>query len=80
MEAVSNAVPNFKEPATKHAKTTLLLLVLIVFVIFGGISVLANIYKVAPIEGKTVLSQMELLYYLLWLLCLLSYLKETLTY
>lgn len=60
VEAVSNAVPNFKAPATKHAKNTLLLLSLIVFVIFGGISVLATIYKVAPVEGKTVLSQIAM--------------------
>lgn len=57
VEAVSNAVPNFKKPSTKHAKSTLLLLSLIVLVVFGGISVLANIYRVVPTEGKTVLSQ-----------------------
>lgn len=57
VEAVSNAVPNFEEPSTKHAKTTLMLLALIVLIVFGGISVLANIYRVVPVEGKTVLSQ-----------------------
>lgn len=57
VEAVSNAVPNFKEPTTKHAKQTLLFLAFIVLVVFGGISILANLYRVAPVEGKTVLSQ-----------------------
>lgn len=57
VEAVSNAVPNFKEPSIKHARTVLLLLALAVFALFGGISYLANLYHVAPVEGQTVLSQ-----------------------
>ncbi len=48
VEAVSNAVPNFKEPSTKHARTVLLLLSVIILVLFGGISLLANIYRVEP--------------------------------
>jgi amino acid transporter len=50
IEAVSNGVPNFKEPAQKHAKTVLLLLAIIIFVLFGGTAILANIYKVIPGE------------------------------
>lgn len=50
VEAVSNAVPNFKEPSTKYAKTVLLLLSIIVLVLFGGTSILANIYHVVPGE------------------------------
>ena len=57
VEAVSNAVPNFKEPTTKHARSVLLLLSFFVFILFAGISFLANIYHVVPIAGKTVLSQ-----------------------
>lgn len=57
VEAVSNAVPNFKEPTTKHARMVLLLLSFFVFLLFGGISVLANFYHVVPLHGKTVLSQ-----------------------
>ncbi|PYG87343.1 amino acid/polyamine/organocation transporter (APC superfamily) [Ruminiclostridium sufflavum DSM 19573] len=57
VEAVSNAVPNFKEPAAKHANKTLWILSLLVLLIFGGISVLANIYHIIPVEGKTVLNQ-----------------------
>ncbi|GLC30734.1 APC family permease [Clostridium omnivorum] len=60
VEAVSNAVPNFREPSTKHAQITLMLLAFIVLIVFGGISVLASIYKVAPVAGKTVLSQIAM--------------------
>jgi amino acid transporter len=44
VEAVSNAVPSFKEPSTKHAKTVLLLLALLVLMMFGGTSLLATAY------------------------------------
>ncbi|HBE79539.1 MAG TPA: amino acid permease [Firmicutes bacterium] len=57
VEAVSNAVPNFREPTTKHARSVLLLLSIFVFILFVGISLLANLFHVVPIEGKTVLSQ-----------------------
>jgi amino acid transporter len=50
VEAVSNGVPNFKDPAQKHAKTVLLLLAIIIFVLFGGTAILANFYKVIPGE------------------------------
>ena len=57
VEAVSNAVPNFKQPATKNAKTVLLLLAIIVFMMFGGTSLLSNLfYAVYPAE-KAVLIQ-----------------------
>ncbi|HEX3045613.1 MAG TPA: amino acid permease, partial [Bacillota bacterium] len=59
VEAVSNAVPNFKEPEVKHAQRVLLLLSLVVLVLFGGTSLLANIYHVVPVDGKTVLSQIN---------------------
>lgn len=57
VEAVSNAVPNFKEPSTKHAKTVMFLLAGLIIVLFGGTSLLANTYHVAPVENKTVLIQ-----------------------
>lgn len=60
VEAVSNAVPNFEKPAAKHAKKTLWLLSLFVLLIFGGISILANMYHIVPVEGKTVLNQIAL--------------------
>jgi amino acid transporter len=48
IEAVSNAVPNFKHPSTKYARTVLLLLSLIILALFGGTSILANLYHVVP--------------------------------
>jgi amino acid transporter len=57
VEAVSNAVPNFKEPSVKHARTVLLLLSFVVLILFGGISVLANLYRVVPGGGRTVLAK-----------------------
>ena len=50
VEAVSNAVPNFKEPSVRYAKTVLLLLSIIILVLFGGTSILANMYHVIPGE------------------------------
>jgi len=49
VEAVSNAVPNFKSPSTKYAKRVLFLLSMIILVLFGGTSILANMYHVVPI-------------------------------
>ena len=50
VEAVSNAVPNFKEPSTKYARKVLLILSIIILVLFGGTSILANMYHVVPGE------------------------------
>lgn len=50
IEAVSNAVPNFKEPQTKHAKMVLTILAFIILILFGGTSILGNIYRVNPGE------------------------------
>lgn len=55
VEAVSNSVPNFREPARKNARKVLLLLSLIIFVIFGGIAFLSNIYHATPGEGQPAL-------------------------
>ncbi len=57
VEAVSNGIPNFKEPAQKHAKIVLGLLALVVLFIFGGLSYLATIYNAVPAADKTVVSQ-----------------------
>ena len=46
VEAISNSVPNFKDPATKHAKAILLILAGIILVIFGGTSVLSSSFQV----------------------------------
>jgi amino acid transporter len=59
VEAVSNAVPNFRDPAPKNANRVLLMLAFIVLCLFGGISYLANLYHVAPLENESVLSQIS---------------------
>ncbi len=58
VEAVSNAIPSFKEPSQKTAKHVLFMLGGIIVFIFGGTSFLASILKVIPLTDKTVLSQM----------------------
>lgn len=57
VEAVSDGIPNFKDPAQKHAKTVLGILASLVFVIFFGVSTLAGMYKAAPGGNVTVLAQ-----------------------
>ena len=58
VEAVSNAIPSFKEPSQRNANHVLFMLGGIIILIFGGTSFLASVLKVIPIENKTVLSQM----------------------
>lgn len=55
VEAVSNAVPNFKAPSVKYAKTVLLLLSMIILVLFGGTSIIATYYHVSPGENGAML-------------------------
>jgi hypothetical protein len=55
VEAVSNAVPNFKAPSTKYAKMVLLLLCLIILVLFAGTSMVASYYHVIPGENGAML-------------------------
>lgn len=57
VEAVSNGIPNFKDPAQKNAKKVLALLALIVFLIFGGMSYLASLYHAVPNHEVTVIAQ-----------------------
>lgn len=57
LEAVSNAVPNFKEPSQKNATKVMVLLTCIILLIFGGTSILARICRVVPNDNTTVLAQ-----------------------
>lgn len=57
LEAVSNAVPNFKEPSQKNAKIVMILLSSLILFIFGGTSLLARFYHAIPTANATVLSQ-----------------------
>lgn len=58
VEAVSNAVPNFKKPAQKTAKHVLYILGIIIMFLFGGSVLLATHLQVMPLEGNTVIAQM----------------------
>ncbi|MCL6459278.1 MAG: APC family permease, partial [Gorillibacterium sp.] len=57
VEAVSNAIPNFKQPAEKNAAATLVLMGVILASMFIGISLLAYWFGIAPSEKSTVISQ-----------------------
>lgn len=60
VEAVSNGIPNFAEPAQKKAKMVLGLIALLVLLIFGGTSFLATLYHSVPNYNTTVLSQIAI--------------------
>ncbi|MHC1684093.1 MAG: APC family permease [Clostridiaceae bacterium] len=57
VEAVSDGIPNFKDPAQKNAKIVLGLLAAVVFVVFGGVSYLATIYQAVPSDEVSVIAQ-----------------------
>ncbi|WP_367367352.1 APC family permease [Leuconostoc pseudomesenteroides] len=60
VEAISNAVPNFKVPKEKHAASTLALMALILAAFFGGITFLSYWYGIHPNAHSTVLSQIAM--------------------
>jgi amino acid transporter len=60
VEAVSNAVPNFQDPAPKNAKLTYLLLAASIVICFGGVAYLTKIYQAVPDPDLTVLAQISL--------------------
>lgn len=57
VEAVSNAVPNFKEPENKNAKKVLMLLAFLLFIMFSGLAVLTHMLHIVPNPEVTVISQ-----------------------
>ncbi|WP_211748221.1 APC family permease [Paenibacillus sp. Marseille-Q4541] len=57
VEAVSNAIPNFRAPAEKNAAKTLIMMGSILGFMFLGISLLAYWYGITPSEKETVVSQ-----------------------
>lgn len=57
VEAISNAIPNFKDPAPKNAAITLVMMGGILAVLFSGITVLAYWYGITPKLEETVVSQ-----------------------
>ncbi|MCM3737053.1 APC family permease [Bacillus cytotoxicus] len=57
VEAISNAIPNFKAPAAKNAANTLVMMGAILAILFTGITFLAYWYGIAPKHNETVVSQ-----------------------
>ncbi|AZN39685.1 APC family permease [Paenibacillus albus] len=57
VEAVSNAIPNFKKPEERNAAITLVMMGTILGAMFIGISLLAYWYGIVPNEKETVVSQ-----------------------
>lgn len=53
MEAISNAVPVFKEPAVRNARTTLVLMASILGVMFLSVSIFASLTHAMPFIGGT---------------------------
>ncbi len=71
VEAVSNAVPSFKEPAQRNSRHVLYLLAGIIILVFGGTGILAVNLQVLHVDGTTVTAQIaqavfgnNVLYYL----------------
>ncbi|AMO31342.1 APC family permease [Lysinibacillus sphaericus] len=58
VEAISNAIPNFRNPAPNNAAKTLLAMGGILSVLFIGIVSLAYFYGIAPTSEATVVSQL----------------------
>lgn len=58
VEAVSNGVPNFKEPTTKNAKVVLYAMAGFVALVFFGVSALINLYQIQPNSEATAVSQL----------------------
>jgi amino acid transporter len=57
VEAISNAIPNFKDPAPNNAAKTLIMMGLLLAILFSGIVTLAYFYGTAPRTEVTVVSQ-----------------------
>jgi amino acid transporter len=57
VEAISNAIPNFKDPAPKNAAKTLILMGSLLALLFTGITFLAYYYGISPKHDETVVSQ-----------------------
>ncbi|MBX9974089.1 APC family permease [Cytobacillus firmus] len=57
VEAISNAIPNFKDPAPKNAAKTLVMMGILLAILFSGIVLLAYFYGISPMAEVTVVSQ-----------------------
>jgi amino acid transporter len=62
VEAVSNAVPNFKEPSPRNAKAVLVILSALVLVVFGGTSIIVNFYPIHPENGAMLIQLANMIF------------------
>jgi hypothetical protein len=58
VEAISNGVPLFKNPAQKNAKSTLTMMAILLGVMFAGVTFLAHQMHLQPKPDETIISQM----------------------
>ncbi|MEQ2529321.1 APC family permease [Bacillaceae bacterium CLA-AA-H227] len=58
VEAISNAIPNFKDPAPKNAAKTLAFMGGLLAILFSGIVFLSYYYGIVPSIEETVVSQL----------------------
>ncbi|MCH7320421.1 APC family permease [Solibacillus sp. MA9] len=58
VEAISNAVPNFKKPTAVNAQKTMLVLAGILTLLFSGVLIFATHFQITPSMNETVLSQL----------------------
>ncbi|WP_458414677.1 APC family permease [Schinkia sp. CFF1] len=57
VEAISNAIPNFKDPAPNNAGKTLMMMGVLLAILFSGIVYLAYYYGTTPLPNVTLVSQ-----------------------
>ncbi|HZD61016.1 MAG TPA: APC family permease [Anaerolineae bacterium] len=57
VEAISNGVPSFRHPEAVNARTTLVLMALILGLLFLGLTGLSRLFGVVPTATETVVSQ-----------------------
>lgn len=58
VEAISNAVPNFRKPIVINAQKTMLILATLLTILFSGVLLLATHFHIQPTAQQTILSQL----------------------
>jgi amino acid transporter len=58
IEAVSNAVPAFRRPSWRNARTTLSIMIALLIVMFAGLVVVVHLQGVVPSANETLLSSL----------------------
>ena len=58
VEAVSNGVPAFRPPESRHAAQTLVMMAALAITMILGLTLMASVYHVVPSQHETVISQL----------------------